>query len=101
MKKTIIKLFVVFQLLSISMQWGDCFLAKIGDSAVELTEKESENEAEKETEKFEKEKKDIFFGYESLSENFINSVTLRYIEYSSLLTNASLEKADLPPEFIS
>lgn len=64
------------------------------NQSIELTEKQTE----KETEKFEDDYKDkIFFSYLLIS-SISFSHTHQYLEYSTMLANAYLQRVELPPK---
>jgi hypothetical protein len=96
MKKWVLKLIIVLQLFSMGVELLDTLLFA-NTQSIELTEKQTE----KETEKFEDDCKDKIF-FLPVSINCIAfSHTHQYLEYSTMLANAYLERVELPPKLIA
>ncbi len=96
MKKWLLKFVIVFQLLSMSAEWLDALLITAEEPTIELTEKKTEKETEKSVDDV-KEKilpSQLFFNAVTFSQ------THHYLEYSTLLPNAYLERVELPPEIV-
>ncbi len=80
-----------------SAEWLDGLLITAEEPSIELTEKQTE----KETEEFGDDVKDKLLTPPLLFNTLTISQTHQYLEYSTLLPNAYLERAELPPELLS